>query len=87
MDPEELEKEQCAYCEYTLNSIDKNTEERIILLKQYILETSILVAAGHGQIVNSCDVKTEQALEDLESVLNEMNQRLENELSKTEHPK
>jgi hypothetical protein len=77
MTPEQIIDEDCAYCVYNNLATEKTTEERISVIKPFILELSIVVAAGHGRIINKCDVRVEQALEDLESELRTLEQQFE----------
>lgn len=69
MTPEELEKEPCVYCKFMDARVSRTEVEKISLLKQLILETSMIVAAGHGETMNACEVRIVQALEDLENEL------------------
>lgn len=64
-----MNEETCIYCQYTNLESELTTEQKIELIKQYILQGHMLVAAGHGALTTTCDVTNERALNDLEDML------------------
>lgn len=71
----------CEYCDWSFLNRDKSLEEKIRTLKIAILETRMIVSAGHGNPSGYIDghngVASRVALDDMEEELRQLEKELE----------